>query len=90
MKIPPRSGLQRAGLTVLLCVGSGFLGVDRWDSRVDIALVAVAFVLGWIPGALCLTTLAASHFIQNHSALVDLGSFLVVAAGENMALGMSR
>ncbi|MSY12064.1 MAG: hypothetical protein F2673_02930, partial [Actinobacteria bacterium] len=85
MKIPPRSGLQRAGLTVLLCVGSGFLGVDRWDSRVDIALVAVAFVLGWIPGALCLTTLAASHFIQNHSALVDLGSFLVVAAGGLLA-----
>ena len=74
----------------MLCVGAGFLGVDRWDSRVDIALVAVAFVLGWIPGALCLTTLAASHFIQNHSALVDLGSFLVVAAGGLLAAAVLR
>ena len=85
MNFPSRSWFQRAGLTVLLCVGSGFLGVDRWDSRLDIALVAVSFVIGWIPGALCLTTLAASHFIQNHSAAVDLGSFLVVAVGGLLA-----
>lgn len=84
MKLLTRISTARFALTAILCLASGLMGIDRWDSRWDIAVVAIAVVVGWLPGAACVATLATSHFVQHHSTPIHLSSFLVVAVGGSL------
>ena len=48
------------------------MGVDRWSTRWDIAVLCLAFVVGLLPGILCTLSVAIPHVINHHDSLQDL------------------
>lgn len=66
MTKPRRSRFLRGAFVVVLCTGAAFLGVGRWEPRWDVALLALLFVLGWIPGALGTLAVSIPYLVTHH------------------------